>query len=116
MGSADKPLVWLHGEIKTPPFSAEARIETGLLLRRLQRGEQLALPQSRPLPSIGARCHELRIPDSAATWRIVYRTDADAIVIAEVFSKKTRATPRHIIETCRSRLRAYAEAAADEED
>jgi hypothetical protein len=30
----DKPLVWLHGEIKTPPFSPGARIETGILLRR----------------------------------------------------------------------------------
>jgi hypothetical protein len=22
--SPDKPLVWLHGEVKTPPFTAEA--------------------------------------------------------------------------------------------
>jgi phage-related protein len=116
MGSADKPLVWLHGQIKTPPFSAEARIEAGVLLRRLQGGEQLGLPQSRPLPVIGARCHELRIPDAAATWRIVYRTDPDAIIIAEVFSKKSRATPRHVIQTCRYRLRGYDDAVADEED
>ena len=39
--SADKPLVWLKGQIKTPPFSPEARIEAGMLLRRLQRGENL---------------------------------------------------------------------------
>jgi hypothetical protein len=32
MPRADKPLAWLHGEIKTPPFSAEARIEAGVLL------------------------------------------------------------------------------------
>jgi phage-related protein len=116
MASADKPLVWLHGEIRTPPFSAEARIEAGVLLRRLQRGEALSLPQSRPLPGIGPRCHELRVPDAAASWRIVYRTDADAIVIAEVFSKTTQATPRRVIETCRRRFRAYDEAVADEED
>jgi hypothetical protein len=53
MTLADKPLVWLHGEIKTPPFSALARIEAGVLLRRLQRGETLRMPQSRPMPSIG---------------------------------------------------------------
>lgn len=29
----DKPLIWLRGEIKTPPLSAEARIEAGYLLR-----------------------------------------------------------------------------------
>jgi hypothetical protein len=40
----DKPLVWLHGEIRTPPLSAAARVEAGVLLRRLQRGEILGLP------------------------------------------------------------------------
>jgi phage-related protein len=103
----DKPLVWLHGEIKTPPFSGEARIEAGWLLRRLQRGERLDMPQSRPLPVIGARCHELRVKDKGAQWRIVYRLDEDAVVIADVFAKKTRATPQQVIETCQRRLRAY---------
>ena len=55
----DKPLVWLAGEIKTPPFSPQARIETGVLLRRLQRGEKLVMPGFRPMPSIGTRCGEL---------------------------------------------------------
>lgn len=34
------PVVWLHGEIKTPPFSSAARIEAGMLLRanHLPRG------------------------------------------------------------------------------
>ena len=110
----DKPLVWLHGEIKTPPFSATTRLEAGVLLRRLQRGEKLSLPQSRPLPVVGARCHELRLQDAQATWRIVHRLDADAVVIAEVFSKKTQATPQHVIVTCRKRLRAYDKAAQEE--
>jgi hypothetical protein len=39
--TADKPLVGLHGEVKTPPFSPAARLEAGMLLRRLQRGELL---------------------------------------------------------------------------
>src|ERR1700691_5858870 len=66
--AADKPLVWLHGEIKTPPFSREGRIEAGILLRRLQRGENLSLPHSRPMVAIGVRCHELRVPDRDGTW------------------------------------------------
>lgn len=115
MASPDKPLVWLHGEIKTPPFSAAARLEAGVLLRRLQHGEALSLPHSRPMPRIGRRCHELRIPDAQATWRIVYRVDRDAVVIAEVFSKKTRETPLQVNETCQRRLRAYDAAAGQEE-
>jgi len=31
MDSYDKPLVWLHGEVKTPPFSKSARLEAGFL-------------------------------------------------------------------------------------
>ena len=103
----DKPIVWLRGEVKTPPFSKEARIETGYLLRRLQRGETLTLPHSRPMPTVGPRCHELRINDEAGTFRIVYRTDPDAIVVLEVFAKKTPQTPRIVIEACKRRVREY---------
>ena len=107
----DKPLVWLHGEVKKPPWSLEARREAGFLLRRLQLGDMLSLPSSRPMPSIGPAVHELRIKDAGAEWRIIYRLDSDAIVTAVVFHKKTQATPHAIIETCKRRLRRYDEAA-----
>ena len=107
MSPREKPLVWLHGEIKTPPFSHAARIEAGYLLRLLQNGRVLSLPQARPMPVLGPRCHELRIRDIAAVWRIVYRLDFDAVVILEVFSKKTRRTPETVIDACTRRLREY---------
>lgn len=110
MSPNDKPLVWLHGEIKTPPFSQAARLEVGYLLRRLQRGELITMPHSRPMPDIGPRYHELRIDDAGVTWRIVYRIDPDAIVILEVFRKKSRATPRAVIAACKKRLREYENA------
>ena len=105
----DKPLVWLRGQVKTPPFTLEARIEAGVLLRRLQGGERIGLPHGRPMPSIGRRCHELRIPDEDVTWRIIYRTDNDAIVIAEVFAKKTSTTPKKVIDACKRRFKKYDE-------
>jgi len=107
MEEKGKPLVWLHGEIKTPPLSTEARIETGYLLRRLQVGEKLSLPQSRPMPSIGRRCHELRIDDQNRTWRIVYHLDSDAVVILDVFEKKTHRTPEEVLENCKRRIQMY---------
>jgi phage-related protein len=61
------------------------------------------------MPSIGNRCHELIINDGNSTWRIIYRIDADAIVIAEVFQKKTQQTPKQVIENSRRRLRHYDE-------
>jgi hypothetical protein len=67
VGSADKPLVWLRGEIKTPPFSAAARVEAGVLLRRLQRGEKLALPRSRPTTAADGSGPTIRPPGKEGT-------------------------------------------------
>ena len=111
MSPYDKPLVWLHGDIQSPPFSDEARREAGFLLRHLQSGELLTMPQSRPMPRIGRRCHELRIRDQDHVWRIIYRLDADAVIIAEVFSKTATATPKEVVDNCKTRLRRYDEVA-----
>lgn len=104
---SDKPLVWRKGEVKTPPFSTEARIEAGFLLRRLQRGDRLGLPHSRPLPDVGKRCHELRVNDRDQTWRIVYYVADDSVVILDVFSKKMQTIPKTVMAASRERLAAY---------
>jgi phage-related protein len=109
-----KPLVWFHGEVKTPPFSRAARIETGFLLRRLQNGEMIGMPLSRPMPAIGSNCHELRINEGGTTWRIVVHIDVDAIVILAVFEKKSRTTPKQIIDVTRRRLRSYQRVARED--
>ena len=92
--SQDKVLIWFAGEVKTPPFSSEVSIEAGYLLRLLQKGESLSMPQSCPMPSIGKGCHELRIND-------------DAIVVVDVFAKKTNKTPEAVIKRCQKRLKQY---------
>ena len=102
-----KRIVWLHGEIKSPPFSLKARRETGGLIRLLQEGEILGMPHSRPMPVVGPRCHELRIQDERASWRVVYRIDPDAIVVAAVFAKKTQHTLQDVIVQSRRRLGRY---------
>lgn len=110
MATNDKPLVWLSSVVKSPPLSKDARLEAGFLLRRLQRGQMLEMPHSRPMSVIGERCHELRVVDVDKTWRIMYRVDPDAVVILDVFSKKTRTTPQSVIERSRRRLRDYDDA------
>jgi phage-related protein len=107
MSSTDKPLVWLRGRVISPPFTKNGRRKVGELLRRLQGGHSLRMPLSRPMPSVGARCHELRIVDEVVTWRLIYRTDADAIVIGAVFFKQTETTPRAVIEACKRRFKEY---------
>ncbi len=107
--STDKDLFWLTDKVSSPPLSSEARVETGYYLRKLQQGEKLSLPQSRPMPDIGKRCHELRITDIDSIWRVFYRIDSDAIVIIEWYSKKTQQTSKSVIERCKKRLKKYDE-------
>jgi phage-related protein len=80
-------------------------------MRLVQEGEHLGMPHSRVMPSVGSRCHELRINDREQAWRIIYRLDPDAVVILEVFSNKSRATPDSVVQTCRRRVAAYDQAA-----
>ena len=114
MSPRDKPLVWLRGEVKTPPFGPDARVEAGFLLRRLQRGDGIGLPHSRPMPDIGPRCHELRIVDGPVNWRIMHYIAPDAIVILDVFRKKTAATTKSVIAECRKRLTEFQRVVKDQ--
>jgi phage-related protein len=59
------------------------------------------------MTSICAKCHELRINDRDKSWRIIYRLDDDAVVILEVFEKKSQVTPKSVIEICKKRIIAY---------
>ena|SRR5579863_1942227 len=105
-----KPIVWVHGEIKTPPFTPQGRQEAGMLLRLLQEGEALRMPQAEPLPDVGDRCGALRVRDAGHNWRIMYRIDADAVLVLEVYSKKARKIPDEVIERCKQRLKRYGSA------
>lgn len=112
----EKPLVWLRGEVKTPPFSKQARLEAGFLLRRLQRGEVLGMPASRAMPGIGRGCHELRLDDDRKSWRLVYAVESEAIVILDVFEKRTQKMPKHVLDSCKDRLARFRRAMREEED
>ncbi len=61
------------------------------------------------MPDVGSRCGALRIRDAEHNWRIMYRIDSDAIVILEVYSKKTRKNPDKVMERCSKRLKQYDE-------
>ena len=82
-------------------------MKAGFLLRKLQNGDLLEMPDSRVMPSIGKNCHELRVNDRNKTRRIIYFIDGDAIVILEVFAKKTQKTPQEVIDICKKRLARY---------
>lgn len=110
MNSVDhKALAWLTRAPKTPPIGEEARRELGFLLRELQKGRTIPPPDSKPMASIGRRVHELRVDDTEmrTSWRLVYRVDSDAIVVAHWFEKRSQKTPKHEIDTAKQRLASY---------
>ena len=108
IGRMAKPLRWLGGtEVKTPPVGHQARRDLGVALRVVQQGGLLSMPVSRPMPSIGPRCHELRVRDDTKSWRLIYRIDADAILVVDLFRKTTQQTPKRALDRARQRLSLY---------
>ena len=107
MAPTGKPLIWLSGEVKSPPFTPAARRDVGALLRNLQLGRSIGMLHSRPMPAIGSRCHELRVNAGDKAWRVFYRIDPDAILVVGVHEKRTEQTTKSAIDACRGRLRIY---------
>ena len=78
-----------------------------MLLRLLQEGEQLGMPQAEPLPDVGSGCGALRVRDAENNWRIMYRIDSECVLILEVYSKKSRKIPSEVIRRCKQRIKQY---------
>ena len=115
----DKEIRWLsQSTLRTPPVGSQARQAMGALLRLLQRGERLTMPHSRPMPTVGRGCHELRVRDgeTGLTWRLVYRMDTDAIVVAHWWAKKTARTSKADLALCEQRLARYDRDSVEEDE
>ena len=104
---SSKPIRWLADEVTAPPFAARVALDVAALLKKVAVGGMLLMPHSRPMPSIGHRCYELRVNDGNRSWRIVYHISVDTVVVLDVFAKKTRATPGQVVNRCKKRLRRY---------
>ena len=85
---------------------AEIRADLADALARLDAGQRLSMPLSRPMPSIGKIVHELRLKDRAGAYRVVYTiVRGGNVFVIHAFKKKTRATPQRNIELARKRLK-----------
>ncbi len=102
-----KRVIWDNTALEeVRSFSVEARQEIGALLRILQDGGQLGMPQSRPMRALAPSAFELRVKDRRGIYRVFYVLfDKQKILIPHVFTKKTQKTPQHEIETAQKRLR-----------
>jgi phage-related protein len=92
-------------------LSAGARAEVLTLLRRLEGGEVLGMPQSRSLVSLAPRLFELRVRDSAGNVRLFYRIEKSGdVLIVHALWKKSRVIARRDRELIKRRLREITNA------
>ncbi|USN46641.1 MAG: type II toxin-antitoxin system RelE/ParE family toxin [Pseudobdellovibrionaceae bacterium] len=102
-----KDIIWNKQAKETVrSFSTEVKQEIGALLRLLQDGHALGMPQSRPIRQVHKSAFELRVKDSSGIFRVFYLVvEKNKILIPHAFTKKTQKTTQKDIETGKKRLR-----------
>jgi len=92
-------------------FPKEVRMRLGRGLYRLQIGEQLGMPNSRPMPGVAAGVSELRVKAEDGSFRVFYYTASSrGVLVFHAFIKKTQRTPPLEIELARKRLKELLDA------
>jgi phage-related protein len=102
----------IAGSYQNPAVFSEGSFGGWILFAAASERECLNQACFRPMPSIGVRCHELRIRDESHAWRIIYRPDVDGVLIVDVFDKNQDRTPKNIIDHCKRVLKRYDKARA----
>lgn len=94
-----KTLIFIRGE------EPDIRKQIGEALRDLQKGISLGPPLSRPMPTVAAGAHELRVRGKTTAIRVFYFVKLpEAIVVFHAFQKKTQKTPTQELTLGRQRL------------
>jgi phage-related protein len=92
-------------------FPKEVRIRLGKGLFRLQMGEQIGMPNSRPMPAVAVGVYELRVKTQDGAYRAFYYTATErGILVFHALVKKTQQTPAMEIELARRRLKEILDA------
>ena len=87
-------------------LSEEVRGDLADAIARLEEGQKLAMPLSRPMPSIAPRVHELRLRDRAGIYRVFYALiGPGGIWLLHAHTKKTNAATPQTIDLVKKRLK-----------
>ncbi|MBM3764713.1 MAG: type II toxin-antitoxin system RelE/ParE family toxin [Acidobacteria bacterium] len=87
-------------------FPKEARILLGKAIANLQAGEKLAVPLSRPMPTVGMGVSELRVRCTDGQFRaFCFRASERGVLVFDAFNKKTERTPNRDIAVGKRRLK-----------
>lgn len=92
-------------------FPKGARVHLGKNLFRLQMGEHVGMPVSRPMPMVSAGVSELRAKGTDGIFRVFYYLPSPkGVLVFHAFVKKTQRTPPLEIELARKRLKELLDA------
>lgn len=95
--------------IRRFPKDARARLGRGLF--RLQMGEWISMPNSRPMPAVAPGVSELRVRGEDGIFRVFYYAAApQGVLVFHAFTKKTSRTPPLEIELARQHLKELLDA------
>lgn len=87
-------------------FPKDVRVRLGKGLFRLQMGELIGMPDSRPMPGVAAGVSELRVGGADGCFRaFYYAASSRGVLVFHAFVKKTQRTPPMEIELARKRLK-----------
>ena len=92
-------------------FPKEVRFRVGRGLFRLQLGERIGMPNSRPMPAVAPGVSELRAKGEDGIFRVFYYTALlRGVLVFHAFVKKTQRTPPLEMELARKRLKELLDA------
>jgi len=78
--------------------------EFGYDLYLLQIGQEPR--DSSPMRTVGASVREIRVKDSKNQYRVIYVVKkADGVWVLHAFQKKTRITPKEVIDLAKTRFK-----------
>ena len=87
-------------------FPEDVRREFGKAIFDLQKGANISMPLSRPMPTVAPGVEELRVKDRSGAYRVFYFTRLEtAVLIFHAFEKRTAKTPPQEIVLARKRLK-----------
>jgi phage-related protein len=74
-------------------------------------GEQIGMPNSRPMPGVATGVSELRLKGEDGAFRVFYYTASlRGVLVFHAFAKKTQRTPAFEIELAKKHLRELLDA------
>jgi len=93
----------------------EIKKDLGSILTKIQKGETVGHPDTKPMTEVASGVFEIRLKDASGAFRAFYVIRSKfGILVFHSFKKKTRKTPKQEIETGKKRLKSFLKELEDE--